>query len=592
MSESPAPENGPKRQTNPLPSHAQERIARRHGYEEVSSFRAGDPLPGAKYWTLVEFIGRGSFGEVWRATHEWNPEIGAVKFCVYPHARELLAGHEKKMIVRAMREAKGHPNIVPLWECNLDVDPPWLLYEFVPGGRTLSDVIVEGRDYSVKDRVTQTVRLLSIVAKALIPFHRHDPPLVHRDLKPDNIIMAGEIPRITDFGISGAAVEATTDSTSPPHGDSLRLPSIMRGFGNNRFAAPEQLAKSAPDPRNDVFTLGVVAYQMMTGDLASSPGADVGDELRELGVPDNLASLIVKSVSKKFDRRPKDASEWVDALTGAANVVQSRSSPNLAEQMGSDDAIGALGPNGQIFTDPLALLAELHPARTMGSVRPQTRKSRMYLLACARRQWRRLPDVGRAIVALGEVYADTPRKKDWLLTTVGAITERLMNSDGTPGDLIEAQTELMLVLRERGDAPSDILAQLERAARSAHPAESTEPIPPDEWRGLTALLSLPFESHTPPFHRVPRQLHSLRLLREVYGLPYQLNQFASSWRTEAVMQLAAGMYESRDFTAMPCLADALEDAECDDLDILEHCRDTSLVHVRGCWVLDLVLGMR
>jgi hypothetical protein len=50
------------------------------------------------------------------------------------------------------------------------------------------------------------------------------------------------------------------------------------------------------------------------------------------------------------------------------------------------------------------------------------------------------------------------------------------------------------------------------------------------------------------------------------------------------------MYESRDFSAMPILADALQDAGCDNDDILSHCRDTSLTHVRGCWVVDLVLG--
>jgi hypothetical protein len=56
------------------------------------------------------------------------------------------------------------------------------------------------------------------------------------------------------------------------------------------------------------------------------------------------------------------------------------------------------------------------------------------------------------------------------------------------------------------------------------------------------------------------------------------------------VSLAKGMYESRDFSAMPILADALQDAGCDNPDILNHCRDESLTHVRGCWVVDLVLG--
>ncbi len=65
--------------------------------------------------------------------------------------------------------------------------------------------------------------------------------------------------------------------------------------------------------------------------------------------------------------------------------------------------------------------------------------------------------------------------------------------------------------------------------------------------------------------------------------------FDPAWRTDAAVGVAAQMYGRRDFAAMPVLADALEDAGCDDEDILGHCRGPG-VHVRGCWVVDLVLG--
>ena len=64
---------------------------------------------------------------------------------------------------------------------------------------------------------------------------------------------------------------------------------------------------------------------------------------------------------------------------------------------------------------------------------------------------------------------------------------------------------------------------------------------------------------------------------------------APAWRTSDVMLLAQGIYEEKAFDRMPILADALQDAGCDNDDILSHCRDTSLTHVRGCWVVDLVL---
>jgi len=79
------------------------------------------------------------------------------------------------------------------------------------------------------------------------------------------------------------------------------------------------------------------------------------------------------------------------------------------------------------------------------------------------------------------------------------------------------------------------------------------------------------------------------LVRCVSGNPFHPTHFSPSWRTEAVVGLARGMYESRDFGPMPVLADALVDAGCADGDVLAHCRGDG-PHVRGCWVVDLVLG--
>ncbi len=80
------------------------------------------------------------------------------------------------------------------------------------------------------------------------------------------------------------------------------------------------------------------------------------------------------------------------------------------------------------------------------------------------------------------------------------------------------------------------------------------------------------------------------LVREILGNPYKPVNFDKSWRTNTAVTLAQQMYDSREFSAMPILADAIQDAGCDNDDILSHCRDTNQVHVRGCWVVDLVLG--
>lgn len=80
-----------------------------------------------------------------------------------------------------------------------------------------------------------------------------------------------------------------------------------------------------------------------------------------------------------------------------------------------------------------------------------------------------------------------------------------------------------------------------------------------------------------------------KLLRDLLGNPLHPRDLDPAWRTSAVLALARGMYESRDFGAMPMLADALEDAGCSDPDVLLHCRGPG-PHVRGCWLVDALLG--
>ena len=79
------------------------------------------------------------------------------------------------------------------------------------------------------------------------------------------------------------------------------------------------------------------------------------------------------------------------------------------------------------------------------------------------------------------------------------------------------------------------------------------------------------------------------VFRDIFGNPFRPATLHPAWLTSTVVALARQMYESRDFGAMPILADALQDAGCDNDDILNHCRGPG-PHVRGCWVVDLVLG--
>jgi hypothetical protein len=98
-------------------------------------------------------------------------------------------------------------------------------------------------------------------------------------------------------------------------------------------------------------------------------------------------------------------------------------------------------------------------------------------------------------------------------------------------------------------------------------------IPPHEAKTAKKLLKL---------------LGQVELLREIFG-DIRPVRFSGQWRTSTAVALAHQMYESLDFSAMPILADALQDAGCDSAEILDHCRGPG-PHVRGCWVVDLVLA--
>jgi hypothetical protein len=80
------------------------------------------------------------------------------------------------------------------------------------------------------------------------------------------------------------------------------------------------------------------------------------------------------------------------------------------------------------------------------------------------------------------------------------------------------------------------------------------------------------------------------LLRDIFGNPFRSVACDPAWLTDTVAALAKGIYDERAFDRMPILADALQDAGCNEPAILEHCRGAKLAHVRGCWVVDLLLG--
>ena len=120
---------------------------------------------------------------------------------------------------------------------------------------------------------------------------------------------------------------------------------------------------------------------------------------------------------------------------------------------------------------------------------------------------------------------------------------------------------------------------------AAHPAIYESPLFPRKRdgnveRAIGQLLGLEMEAVL----RV-----EVNLLHEVFGNPFRPITLSPTWLTSTVVSLAHQMYDSRDFSAMPILADALMDANCDNEDMLKHCRSET-VHIRGCWIVDLILS--
>jgi TPR repeat protein len=280
-------------------------------------FAVGDTVPNREMWILERKLGGGGFGEVWLARHEWKEDRVAVKFCLDSTIGRKLVMHEKKVIARVMKYGGDHPNVVPLIDCNLSGEIPWLMYEYVDGG-TLAEACIAWGKIDKHERFVRALDALRAIASALAKFHQLEPPIVHRDLKPHNVLMAGTVPRLTDFGIGGAAKAVSVSESTPATTDfSIRLPTVLKGAGSIRYSSPEQMLGSTPDPRDDVYSLGVIAYQLLVGSLQSGPGSDAGDELCDLGVSPQVAKLVANSVANNPERRPRDAADWAKRLRAA-----------------------------------------------------------------------------------------------------------------------------------------------------------------------------------------------------------------------------------------------------------------------------------
>lgn len=286
-------------------------------------FQPGDrPLPGID-WELVELLGVGGFGEVWKAK---NPHFDAVppvalKFCLDSAAKDRLLRHEAAILNQVMRQGR-HAGIVALRHTYLSADPPCLEYEFVAGG-DLAGLLHDWRARPAgPERAATVTKVVADLARIVGFAHRLSPPIVHRDLKPANVLVEqtadGSLAlRVADFGIGGVAAGRALMPTKRNASQGNFLVTALRGAHTPLYASPQQTRGAAPDPRDDVYSLGVIWYQLMTGNLvAGRPGGTRWTKrLTELGLTEPLVELLGACVEEDPADRPADAAELAERIT-------------------------------------------------------------------------------------------------------------------------------------------------------------------------------------------------------------------------------------------------------------------------------------
>jgi len=307
-------------------------------------FKPGD-RPLAADWELVELLGKGGFGEVWKARQltRSSQKPVALKFCLEPVAAQSLRNEASLHdLLDRVRQQGGAHGIVPLLETYLLTDPPCLMYEYIEGG-DLAGLIQEWHPQGklkpwAASQVVQ--RLAFIVGQA----HRLNPPLVHRDLKPANILVRREADKkvslfVADFGIGGLAAQLVLQeqvNQRPAYGQ--RLPTALRGAYTPLYASEQQVRGERPDPRDDVHALGVIWYQLVTGNLKMlSFPSDWREVVEEKGLSEEFRLLLGACVAQGAEKRPANAAVLAEKLAKLNLAEQQRRQaeldrPRLEEQ--------------------------------------------------------------------------------------------------------------------------------------------------------------------------------------------------------------------------------------------------------------------
>ena len=278
----------------------------------------------ADRYVLEREIGRGGMAIVYLARDLKHRRPVAIKV-LDAHLAELVGAG------RFLREIEitanlQHPHILPLYDSGVVPRAEGgeaFLYYVMPyvAGESLRDRLVRERRLPVAD----AVRIARDVAGALDHAHRRG--VVHRDIKPGNILLEDGEPIVADFGIARAVSEAI-GGASVDHGSPMTRPGVV--LGTPAYMSPEQASgEHEPTPRSDVYSLGCVLYEMLAGVppfTAPTPWAMIARRLHEAppslrairpDAPVNVEQAVARALAKEPDDRFQTAGEFADALGGS-----------------------------------------------------------------------------------------------------------------------------------------------------------------------------------------------------------------------------------------------------------------------------------
>jgi len=261
----------------------------------------GQEVPNTQ-WLLEEKLGEGGFGEVWRARNRKTREDRVFKFCF--RADRVRTLKRELTLFRVLREHVGdHPNIVRLHNVYLEESPYYLEEDYVDG----KDLATWCADHGGVESIPLETKL-EIVAQAAEALQAaHDAGIIHRDVKPGNILVAGggghgEPVRVklTDFGIGQVVSAKVLVGVTRSGFTQTMLSSTSSHTGTHTYMAPELFAGKPASTRSDVYSLGVVLYQLVLGDLAHPVTTDWADSIPDSLLRDDLRHCFAGNPQDRF----------------------------------------------------------------------------------------------------------------------------------------------------------------------------------------------------------------------------------------------------------------------------------------------------